>query len=168
MLTTVVTAAKARWWADMLTVQVLVRVVVLVADAPRHDFHHRGPSSPHWTEYVHARRDDLDAGCPGYPLNYGETWGLFGAIDENLVVLSRAGAEIVPGLRSRPIAGHTPGHTGYEVSSNGQSLLIVGDAVHVAQVQFERPDIGVVFDGDGAAADKSRAALFEEAARTGS
>jgi len=62
----------------------------------------------------------------------------------------------------------THAHTGYEVSSNGQSLLIVGDAVHVGQVQFERPDIGVVFDGDGAAADKSRAALFEEAARTDS
>lgn len=77
------------------------------------------------------------------------------------------GAEVVPGVRPRPIPGHTPGHTGYEVSSNGQSLLIVGDAVHVAQVQFERPDIGVVFDGDGATADKSRAALFEEVARTG-
>ena len=76
-------------------------------------------------------------------------------------------AEIAAGVRSRPIAGHTPGHTGYEFTSNGQSLLIVGDAVHVAQVQLERPDIGVVFDLDGPAADKSRAALFEEAARTG-
>jgi glyoxylase-like metal-dependent hydrolase (beta-lactamase superfamily II) len=78
-----------------------------------------------------------------------------------------SGHEVVPGIRSRPIAGHTPGHTGYEVTSNGQSLLIVGDAVHVAQVQLERPDIGVVFDVDGPTADKSRAALFEEAARTG-
>ena len=77
------------------------------------------------------------------------------------------GEEIVPGVRSRPIPGHTPGHTGYEVTSNGQSLLIVGDAVHVAQVQFERPDIGVVFDLDGTTADKTRAALFEEIARTG-
>jgi len=41
----------------------LVRVVVLVADAPC-DFHHRRPSSPRWTEYAHARQDDLDAGCP--------------------------------------------------------------------------------------------------------
>lgn len=78
-----------------------------------------------------------------------------------------SGAEIVPGVRSRPIAGHTPGHTGYEVTSNGQSLLIVGDSVHVAQVQLERPDIGVVFDLDGPTADKSRAALFDEVARTG-
>jgi glyoxylase-like metal-dependent hydrolase (beta-lactamase superfamily II) len=77
------------------------------------------------------------------------------------------GAQIVPGVRSRPIAGHTPGHTGYEITSEGQTLLIVGDAVHVAQVQLERPDIGVVFDLDGATADKSRAALFHEAAQAG-
>ncbi|MEJ8814913.1 fatty acid desaturase [Variovorax ureilyticus] len=76
------------WWADMLTVQLLVRVVVLVADTPCHDFHHRRPSSPRWTEYAHARQDDLDAGCPGYPINYGETWGLIRAIDENLAALS--------------------------------------------------------------------------------
>ena len=78
-----------------------------------------------------------------------------------------AGAEVLPGVRSRSIAGHTPGHTGYEFSSGGQSLLIVGDAVHVAQVQLERPDIGVVFDADGTTSDRSRAALFEEVARTG-
>jgi glyoxylase-like metal-dependent hydrolase (beta-lactamase superfamily II) len=77
------------------------------------------------------------------------------------------GTEIVPGVRSRPIAGHTPGHTGYEFTSNGQSLLIIGDSVHVAQVQLERPDIGVVFDGDGPTSDNSRAALFEEVARAG-
>jgi len=89
--------AWAGWWADMLTVQLLVRVVVLVADAPCHDFHHRRPSSPRWTEYAHARQDDLDAGCPGYPLNYGETWGLFRAIDENLAALSRLPSEAIPG-----------------------------------------------------------------------
>ena len=77
------------------------------------------------------------------------------------------GAEIVPGVRSRPIVGHTPGHTGYELTSNGESLLIIGDTVHVAQIQLERPDIGVVFDLDGPVSDKSRAALFYEAARTG-
>jgi len=37
--------AWAGWWAAMLTVQLLVRVLVLVADAPCHDFHHRRPSS---------------------------------------------------------------------------------------------------------------------------
>ncbi|HEX6704727.1 MAG TPA: fatty acid desaturase [Albitalea sp.] len=89
--------AWAGWWADMLTVQMLVRVVVLVADAPCHDFHHRRPSSPRWTEYAHARQDDLNAGCPGYPINYGETWGLIRAIDENLAALSCLRREAIAG-----------------------------------------------------------------------
>lgn len=76
------------WWLDMLTRQLFVRVFVLVGDAPCHDFHHRRPAGKAWTGYIHARQEDLDAGCPGYPLNYGETWGLFRAIDENLATLA--------------------------------------------------------------------------------
>ena len=38
---------------------------------------------------------------PGYPLNYGESWGLFRAIDENLATLSRTPREVI-----RPQAGH--------------------------------------------------------------
>jgi hypothetical protein len=85
--------AWAAWWLDMLTVQSLVRVLVLVGDAPCHDYHHRRPTTRTWTDYAHARQRDADAGCPGYPLNYEETWGLFRAIDENLATLSRTPRE---------------------------------------------------------------------------
>jgi len=81
-------AAWCGWWMNMLTVQLLVRVIVLVGDAPCHDFHHRRPSTKQWTDYIHARQRDVDSGCPGFPLNYGETWGLLRAIDENLATLS--------------------------------------------------------------------------------
>jgi len=37
----------------------------------------------------------VDAGCPGYPLNYVETWGLLRAIDENLATLSRTPREVI-------------------------------------------------------------------------
>ena len=76
-------ALWAGWWLDMLTRQLFVRLFVLVGDAPCHDFHHRRPATKRGPIYIHARQKDLDAGCPGYPLNYGETWGLFRAIDEN-------------------------------------------------------------------------------------
>jgi fatty acid desaturase len=89
-------AAWAGWWLNMLTVQLLVRVIVLVGDAPCHDFHHRRPSTKLWTDYIHARQKDVDAGCPGFPLNYGETWGLFRAIDENLATLSATPREALP------------------------------------------------------------------------
>ena len=80
--------AWSAWWVDLLTVQLFVRLFVLVGDAPCHDFHHRRPAAAAWTSYAHARQRDVDAGCPGFPLNYGETWGLVRAIDENLATLS--------------------------------------------------------------------------------
>ena len=77
------------WWANMLTVQLFVRLFVLVGDAPCHDFHHRRPAAKRWTDYIHARQADADAGCPGFPVNYIETWGLFRAINENLESMSK-------------------------------------------------------------------------------
>ncbi|MDA8253614.1 MAG: fatty acid desaturase [Rhodospirillales bacterium] len=76
------------WWVQMLTVQLFVRLFVLVGDAPCHDFHHRRPATRRWTGYIQARQQDVDAGCPGFPLNYQESWGLFRAIDENLATLA--------------------------------------------------------------------------------
>lgn len=77
------------WWLDMLTVQLLVRLFVLVGDAPCHDFHHRRPASRRWTSYIQARQADLEEGEVGARVFYQETWGLFRAVDENLASLSR-------------------------------------------------------------------------------
>ena len=82
------------WWANMLILQLFVRCFVLVGDAPCHDFHHRRPGKK-WTNYIHARQADQDAGCPGYPLNYVETWGLFRAIDENFATLAAAPSDLI-------------------------------------------------------------------------
>ena len=87
--------AWTAWWADLMTVQLFVRLFVLVGDAPCHDFHHRRPAATAWTGYVHARQKDVDAGCPGFPLNYGETWGLVRAIDENLATLSATPRDVL-------------------------------------------------------------------------
>lgn len=80
----------AAWWLEMLTVQLFVRVFVLVGDAPCHDFHHRRPSTRRWTDYVHARQQDAEAGSPGFPAGYSEAWGLFNAVDGNLATLAAA------------------------------------------------------------------------------
>jgi fatty acid desaturase len=86
--------AWSLWWANMLTVQLFVRIFILVGDAPCHDFHHRRPAR-RWTNYIHARQADLDEGCPGFPRNYVETWGLFRAVDENFVALAKAPADLM-------------------------------------------------------------------------
>jgi glyoxylase-like metal-dependent hydrolase (beta-lactamase superfamily II) len=62
------------------------------------------------------------------------------------------------------LPGHTPGHSGYLIQSGGEALLVWGDAVHVPGVQFPRPDVGIGFDTDGAAAQASRKRIFAKAA----
>ena len=62
--------------------------------------------------------------------------------------------ELVPGVRSMPSHGHTPGHTTYMVESNGQKLVLWGDLMHVAAVQFPEPAVTIKFDTDS----KARAA----------
>jgi hypothetical protein len=89
-------AAWALWWVQMLTVQLFVRVVVLVGDAPCHDFHHRRPGARRWTSYAHARQADLEAGSPGFPAGYTDVWGLLRAVDMNLTSLSMLPPNCVP------------------------------------------------------------------------
>ncbi len=81
-------ARWALWWADILVVQVFVRMTILVGDAPCHDFHHRRPASRKWTSYIQARQRDLEAGSPGFGVGYHETWGLLRAVDANLASLA--------------------------------------------------------------------------------
>jgi glyoxylase-like metal-dependent hydrolase (beta-lactamase superfamily II) len=75
------------------------------------------------------------------------------------------GAELTPGIRSVPAAGHTPGHSCYMVQSGAARLLLLGDAMHVAPVQFPRPEITVGFDWSQPQARAARRELFEMAAR---
>jgi glyoxylase-like metal-dependent hydrolase (beta-lactamase superfamily II) len=73
--------------------------------------------------------------------------------------------QIAPGVRSVPLPGHTPGHTGYMVESEGQRLLIWGDTVNVAAIQFADPRVGIAFDGNPAEAAREREKIFKQAAR---
>jgi glyoxylase-like metal-dependent hydrolase (beta-lactamase superfamily II) len=72
------------------------------------------------------------------------------------------GTELTPGIRSVSAVGHTPGHSCYMVESDGQKLLLLGDLMHVASVQFPRPEITVGFDWDQNTARGARKTLFEQ------
>lgn len=69
-------------------------------------------------------------------------------------------AEIQPGIKPVEEHGHTPGHTGYLFESKGQKLLIWGDVVHNAAVQFPQPKVTIEFDNDQAKALATRMKLF--------
>ncbi len=75
--------------------------------------------------------------------------------------------ELVPGVRSLATHGHTPGHNNYVVESEGQKLVIWGDLVHVAAVQFEDPSVTIRFDSDPPAAARQRRKALSDAANGG-
>ena len=79
-----------------------------------------------------------------------------------------ADGELVPGVSSRAAYGHTPGHTIYVVQSNGQKLLLIGDLMHVASVQFPDPAVTIKFDWNTKLAAQERKKLYAEAAKDGS
>jgi glyoxylase-like metal-dependent hydrolase (beta-lactamase superfamily II) len=78
-----------------------------------------------------------------------------------------ANMEITPGVRTEAAHGHTPGHTVYVIENGGQKLMLLGDTVHVAAVQFERPSADMQFDADIAVAEKFRTGVFADAAKNG-
>ena len=78
-----------------------------------------------------------------------------------------ADGEPVPGVRTLASVGHTAGHTSYLVESKGQQLLVIGDLIHVASVQFAEPGVTIAFDSDAKAAAASRARVFGQAAKDG-
>ena len=75
--------------------------------------------------------------------------------------------QIVPGVRAMPSYGHTPGHSIYSIESKGERLVLWGDLLHVAAVQFEDPSVTIAFDVDSNQAAPQRSRAFAEAARGG-
>jgi glyoxylase-like metal-dependent hydrolase (beta-lactamase superfamily II) len=75
--------------------------------------------------------------------------------------------EFEPGIRAIAGPGHTPGHTFYMVESKGQKLLIWGDVVHVAAIQFADPAVSVEYDTDPKQAEATRKAAFSQARQQG-
>jgi glyoxylase-like metal-dependent hydrolase (beta-lactamase superfamily II) len=75
---------------------------------------------------------------------------------------------IIPGLvEAHEIRGHTPGHSGYVITSGQSSLLYIGDAMHHYVLSVQKPDWPNGFDGDPATAAESRSTLVAESAANG-
>lgn len=75
--------------------------------------------------------------------------------------------ELFPGIRSVPEYGHTPGLSGYMIESQGQRLLLWGDIVHAAEVQFTDPTVTIDYDVDPGQAIATREQVLKDAAERG-
>ena len=74
-----------------------------------------------------------------------------------------AGVEVIPGVRSIALPGHTPGHTGYIVSSGNKQLIVSGDIINIPALFARNPGWHVVFDSDAQMAEATRRKMFDRA-----
>jgi glyoxylase-like metal-dependent hydrolase (beta-lactamase superfamily II) len=80
--------------------------------------------------------EQVNSYAPQLRKAYGDRWHAIGE------------EEVIPGMRREALPGHTPGHSGYHLSSGKDELLIWGDITHVPVVQIAHPDVGMAFDVD--------------------
>ena len=74
---------------------------------------------------------------------------------------------LVPGIRAVVTRGHTPGHAMYVIESKGEKLVLWGDLMHQAAVQFLDPSVTVAFDTDQSKAAQQRRQAYQAAAKEG-
>jgi glyoxylase-like metal-dependent hydrolase (beta-lactamase superfamily II) len=71
------------------------------------------------------------------------------------------------GLQAIAAYGHTPGHTMYLVSSQGERMLIWGDLTHAMAFQMPHPEIALTFDVDPQQAVSARAETLKFVSQEG-
>lgn len=59
-------------------------------------------------------------------------------------VLFNTGDKIINEVTAVSLPGHTSGHTGYEISSNGEKMLFWGDIIHDAEVQLSNMNVEII------------------------
>ena len=75
--------------------------------------------------------------------------------DAQLEVLT-SNKDIISGVSTVRLPGHTPGHAGFRVDDGNQSMFHMGDILHVPNLQLKDPNISTLFDVDSESALNSR------------
>ena len=70
------------------------------------------------------------------------------------------------GITAIPAPGHTPGHSFYELESDGRRLLVIGDIIHAAEIQLADPSVTIDYDVDPKAAAAQRKAVLAQLAQS--
>ncbi|MDR1945940.1 MAG: MBL fold metallo-hydrolase [Desulfovibrio sp.] len=113
------------------------------------------PEIGYWTALADRNPTDTNAGTVRKVLSaYGADVKAPFAFDE----------EVLPGVKALDASGHTPGHTVFRIEAGGNRLLIIGDLLHAASLQFPLPDECPRYDMDRQAAVKTRKKILNLAA----
>jgi glyoxylase-like metal-dependent hydrolase (beta-lactamase superfamily II) len=81
------------------------------------------------------------------------------------LTLFDAGQPLPGGVSAITAPGHTPGHTAYLFPSGEGDLLVWGDIIHNAAVQFPHPKVSIEFDSDRQQAVATRRQLLSYAGK---
>ncbi|MEM8664353.1 MAG: MBL fold metallo-hydrolase [Pseudomonadota bacterium] len=111
-----------------------------------------------WTDP--ATREALPDGFKPMFDGVGRTLGLY----DGRVTRFADDGEKAPGVEAVFLPGHTPGHTGFRVTSGDDALLVWGDIVHAAPLQMPHPRAFIGFDTAPEMAVETRMKLLDEVA----
>ncbi|MDR0795172.1 MAG: MBL fold metallo-hydrolase [Tannerella sp.] len=71
------------------------------------------------------------------------------------------GTELIPGVKGVAAYGHTPGHVGYLLESEGIKMFMWGDLTHAMAIQMPFPQVAVSYDTDPVKAVEIRQKLLK-------
>jgi glyoxylase-like metal-dependent hydrolase (beta-lactamase superfamily II) len=120
----------------------------------RNAVHHVHPAD--WSFF--ARPDRVGGFTARGPMSELERLGM--------IDLREGDHEVAEGIRVVHAPGHTPGHRVAVLESDGQTLALTGDLLHVP-IQVARPDSPSNHDVDAAEACRSRSAILRRAREGG-
>ena len=90
---------------------------------------------------------------------------IFNAYKDKLTIFTpneiENATELLPGMRSVAAYGHTPGHAGLLIESEGYKLFFWGDLTHAMAIQMPFPEVAVSYDSDPKKAVESRQKLLK-------
>ncbi len=77
------------------------------------------------------------------------------------VRLTSSAGEIAPNVIFVDLPGHTAGHAGVRLDSDGSQFIHAADILHAPDLQLADPGISAIFDSDKAAAESSRRRILD-------
>ena len=133
------------------------------------------PEYDHWSKQNNAvfervkkaYGDDFRGGLvfdQGFALTNSETKFELIPIEDNKKIndMFQRGLVTITPLNA---VGHTPGHTAFLIESSGEKMMIIGDLLHGAALQFPMPEVCTRYDMNQAEAVKSRRRILDMAVK---
>ena len=76
------------------------------------------------------------------------------------------GQPVLPGITPVALPGHTPGQVGYEIASQGNKLMDVGDMIHSSIISLAKPEWTTKWDSDAEEGVRTRRQELQQLATT--